>query len=358
MGKSNRRNKEYETYHHLTSRIAHRVFFLNEEERNDFVERMRRVADFVGVELVGWCIMSNHFHIFVYLPLPCDPDEAEVLRRIGVLKGRAGLSRLEDRIAAWRRMNGGELLVECELKRIKARMYSIRWFMKILKQWSTEDYNRRSGHTGTLWESVYGDSVVPDRVRDKSTVLGYIHLNPIRAAASVGFDDYPWSSFTAFRRGDALASRGMRLVYGEDMSSDEMYATHVLRMDEALSEMKRTWALEVARRRAAGYEVPHDPLTDEALVAQEARHLSEVQHDGTVLDEERRGRGRPRMDDVADKILEVLSMEPGLSVVAIAGRVGASVGTVSSALSAMKRSGMISRTRRGEPWCVNFKKSP
>ena len=59
------RNTEYNTVHHLTSRIAHRAFFLKEEERNDLVDLMVRVSEFSGIELLGWCVLDNHFHICV-----------------------------------------------------------------------------------------------------------------------------------------------------------------------------------------------------------------------------------------------------------------------------------------------------
>ena len=53
---------------HLISRIAHRAFFLNDEEKTRFVERLWRVATFSGVEVLTYCFMSNHFHILVHVP--------------------------------------------------------------------------------------------------------------------------------------------------------------------------------------------------------------------------------------------------------------------------------------------------
>ena len=57
---------------HLISRIANRAFFLNDEEKTRFVERLWRVATFSCVEVLAYCFMSNHFHILVYVP---DPRE-------------------------------------------------------------------------------------------------------------------------------------------------------------------------------------------------------------------------------------------------------------------------------------------
>ena len=90
MSNSNHRITDYETVHHLTSRIAHRVFFLKEDERNDFQELMLRVAHFCGLRLLGWCIMENHFHILVYLPTPEHLPQDEVISRYRSLSGVMG----------------------------------------------------------------------------------------------------------------------------------------------------------------------------------------------------------------------------------------------------------------------------
>ena len=99
MAVSNNRVKERNTVHHLISRIAHRVYFLKDEECQDFLSMMFRVAEFSGIRLLGWCIMTNHFHVLVYLPEEEDLDEAEIVRRYGVLKGRMAANVLAQDLA-------------------------------------------------------------------------------------------------------------------------------------------------------------------------------------------------------------------------------------------------------------------
>jgi hypothetical protein len=48
---------------HAVSRVAHKEFFFDEKERDIIVDEMRRVAAFSGVDVVSYCIMSNHIHI-------------------------------------------------------------------------------------------------------------------------------------------------------------------------------------------------------------------------------------------------------------------------------------------------------
>ena len=229
MANSNNRIKEPETVHHLVSRIAHRVYFLKDEERDEFIDMMRRTAEFCGIKLIGWCIMTNHFHILAYLPQPQALEEDEILRRYGVLKGQSAASALSRTFDKWRREGvSGEKRVREELEKISGRMYDIGSFMKILKQWVTMEYNRRYSHKGTLWESAYYDRVIGLSSSKIAECLGYIHLNPIRAAASDRFDGYFWSSYTAFIRGNQLAEKGMRFVYGENISRDEIVCSHNL----------------------------------------------------------------------------------------------------------------------------------
>ena len=140
MSNSNNRNKDAETIHHLTSRIAHRVYFLKECERNDFLEVMRRTADFTGIKLLGWCVMSNHFHLLIHLPQRVEVGEEEVLRRYGVLKGRAAAEELAKSFLVWRKDEvTGESRVTAWLESQRRRMYDVGNFMKIVKQWFTEE---------------------------------------------------------------------------------------------------------------------------------------------------------------------------------------------------------------------------
>ena len=47
--------------YHLVSRVANKAFYFTEEERGRFVERMWRIANFSCVEVLAYCVMSNHY---------------------------------------------------------------------------------------------------------------------------------------------------------------------------------------------------------------------------------------------------------------------------------------------------------
>ena len=350
MANSNNRNKNPETVHHLISRIAHRVYFLEDGERMDFLEVVRRAAQFSGIELIGWCVMTNHFHLMVYLPTPSFVDETEVLRRFGVLKGAAAAESIACEFAGWRKEGElGERRVEEWLDRQRRRMYDVGSFMKIVKQWFTEEYNRRHSHKGTLWESAYYDRLVARTTSEMAKCLGYIHLNPIRGAASDSFDGYAWSSYFAFRKGDPTAIRGMRFVYGEALSDSEIVKVHESLLEALLEEEKMRRAEEIARKRAAGYEVPVDHLTTEAMIAQRAAYLEEVQKESIAL-REMKANGGAKKESKEALILAMLSANPDLDVPQVAGRMGVALSTAYRLIGGLKKRGVLKQEKYGGAW--------
>jgi REP element-mobilizing transposase RayT len=54
--------------YHLISRIAHRAFFLTPDERTRTVDLIRRVEEFSGVLVLAYAVMTNHIHIYIYVP--------------------------------------------------------------------------------------------------------------------------------------------------------------------------------------------------------------------------------------------------------------------------------------------------
>ena len=360
MSNSKYRLKDYETVHHITSRIAHKVRFLQEEsERNDLIEMIRRAADFTGVKLLGWCIMINHFHILVFLPEPVEVDEKEVLRRYGVLKGAKGAAALEGQLAKLRQ-EGDTGCKEAErlLDALRKRMYSIGEFVKIVKQWFSEEYNRRNSHTGTLWEGVYHDRVVACRQKDIEECLGYIHLNPIRAAACATFDGYAWSSYSAFKKGDEVATAGMRFVYsqateaGSELTLGEIAEIHEELLANLLEKWKLRRAEEIARKRAAGQAAPIDALTTEAMVAQAERHIAEVMAASVELHEQR-GRARSvkeRHVVIEQEIVSFVEMHPGIRSEQLMDMLGVSKSGLYRFLAKLKASGAIEQDGKGGGW--------
>ena len=88
------RNFKPDRCYHLISRIANRAFYLTDEERTRFVERLWRVAKFSGIEVLAYCFMSNHFHLLVNLPEAPELSDGELFDRIAALERRGLAGRI------------------------------------------------------------------------------------------------------------------------------------------------------------------------------------------------------------------------------------------------------------------------
>ena len=55
--------------------------------------------------VLAYAIMSNHFHIFIYVPEPEDIGDEEILRRINALYREASLAQL---LGEWTRLKDEE----------------------------------------------------------------------------------------------------------------------------------------------------------------------------------------------------------------------------------------------------------
>ena len=366
------RNTEYNTVHHLTSRIAHRAFFLKEEERNDFVDLMRRVSAFSGVELLGWCVLDNHFHIYVYLPVPMPLTDEEVLSRFRLLKGDA--SRLlddesDDRIVNPYGQTGAECLTprasldggrdEARAKLVKSirrRMYSIAEYMRMIKKWFSDAYNEKNGHKGTMWEAVYGDHPFPMPEDDEAfnalrDILAYIHLNPVRAALTDEFDGYPWSSYTAYRQGDEIAIAAMRRAY-PGYTDAEIVEVHESRMGRLLEAWKLKRAKVIARKRIAGYEIPSDSLTDECKIAQAKELLDRLQKKVVELQLQRAvAKGHKSVRGlIVQQILVLTEIDPNATPQSFADVLKVPLRTVQRYVTDLVKSGTL--IRQSDGWQV------
>ena len=207
------RNFSTDRCYHLISRVANKAFYFTEEERGRFVERMRRVAYFTCVEVLAYCVMSNHFHILVYVPDCRELNEEEILSRIRTLY--MGV-RLEEILKEWKNIVALDLKSRKKefLNRFTRRMWNASEFMKTLKQITSQSFNSRLRHDGTMWESrFYAKQIMPDEKIELMRIAGYIDRNPVKAGIVKWPDEYRWCSFSAACAGDVRAREGYRFIY-------------------------------------------------------------------------------------------------------------------------------------------------
>ncbi len=200
---------------HVMARTVRRCFLLgfdpvtsrNYDHRKDWIEnKLRHLAAFMGIDLLTYALMSNHFHLI----LRSRPDavanwsDEEVARRwllLCPLRRRCRTSSRE--------VNSNEQHIATEptqadidsirnnpkkLSQIRTRLSDISWWMRLLCQHIAQRANsEEGGGLGKFWQSRFKAV----RILDEASLLAcssYVDLNPIRAAMAEKLEDTQYNS--------------------------------------------------------------------------------------------------------------------------------------------------------------------
>ena len=161
--------------YHVVSRTALPGYPIGEAERDFLLQTIRQLGQLFFVEVLGFCIMGNHFHLAVKVWPESEVDDQEVKRRYKAWYGSAGYLS-EDRIRACR-----------------SKWTDLSEYVKSLKQRFSRYYNKRRGRRGYFWAERY-TSVLVQEGRTLVNLLAYIDLNPVRAGLVGRPEDYRWCS--------------------------------------------------------------------------------------------------------------------------------------------------------------------
>lgn len=192
---------------HVTSRTRGQAFLLGDVEKRSFILRMRQWSEFSGIGVLTHCLMSNHFHMLLWVPVVKDLPHEEITARLRVVWP-------EEKVEAWEKTyenqnaEGRRLLDQ----RMVGRMGDLPAFMRVLKQSFSNWYNHREGCRGTFWEGRYRSVVVEQNPLALLSVAAYIDLNPLRAGLVSDPLDAVWSGYGAACGGDAEARKGLRFL--------------------------------------------------------------------------------------------------------------------------------------------------
>lgn len=178
---------------HINTRVCRRCFLLgddpitgkNFDHRKVWIEaHLKQFASFFGIDLIGFSILSNHFHLI----LRSRPDvvaawnDEEIARRWLLLcphRRQADGSPMIPSEAEIKSIAG------CPIKRaeIRERLSSFSWWMRLLCQRVAVRANREDEQVGRFFQDRYHAT----RLADESSLLAcaaYVDLNPIRAAVA------------------------------------------------------------------------------------------------------------------------------------------------------------------------------
>ncbi len=123
-------------------------------------------------------------------------------------------------------------------------------------------------------------------------------------------------------------------------------------LDCLLEKEKLRRAAEIVRRRAAGYEIPADPITTEAYLHQAAVQLEEIRREAMRLREERqlplpRAMKRSHLER---EVIAALTLNPSADMKDLSDSLAIPVKTTYKLLQAMVQKGLVVHSEGGGFW--------
>lgn len=128
-------------YHLINRGNGQQEIFLKKEDYQAFFTLLLQMSQTYNVQLLAWCLMSNHYHLVV------KPERAEHLSQ------------------------------------------GMHWFQST----HVRRYHRHYGSSGHLWQGRYKSFVI-DGDEHLLAVIRYVEANPVRAGMVNSAVDWPWSS--------------------------------------------------------------------------------------------------------------------------------------------------------------------
>ncbi len=163
--------------YHIVSRTALDGFVIRDVEKEYLLNLIRRLSSIYFAQVLGFCLMGNHFHLLVRIHPGEEYDDEEIKRRFTLYYGDNPKRELQD----------GQIPL------LREKWSSLSEYIKEIKQGFSRYYNRLHSRRGYFWSERF-KSVIVDNGETLINCLAYIDLNPMRAGIAKRPEDYRWCS--------------------------------------------------------------------------------------------------------------------------------------------------------------------
>lgn len=201
-------------YHCMTRAVNGERLF-HDREKEILRKIIWQMADFSGVEVLTYCVLSNHFHVLIRVMGDQVVSDAELMRRFRVLCPKPTKYQTESAEMMESQLCAGGVEADAIRRKLLARMSDVSEFMKAVKQRFSVWYNRSHQRYGTLWAERFKSVLVEGKGNPLQTMAAYIDLNPVRAGLVADPKDYRFCGYAEAVAGVPEAKRGMIHVWSD-----------------------------------------------------------------------------------------------------------------------------------------------
>jgi putative transposase len=163
------------TVYHVMSRTALDGFPLKDVEKDFMLDIIKKLSTLYFTEILGFCLMGNHFHLLVKMIPENHFSDDEIQKRFEAFYGDSR-EFAAGQIPYWRE-----------------KLSSLSEFVREIKVGLARYYNRRHNRRGYFWGDRF-KSVIVDKGETLVNCLAYIDLNPLRAGLVERPEEYRWNS--------------------------------------------------------------------------------------------------------------------------------------------------------------------
>jgi len=163
------------TVYHVISRTALQGFPIRDVDKDYLLGLIKRLSRLYCVDVLGFSIMGNHFHLVARMHPEEEITDQEMIRRF-------------QRFYGDEKYIGGE-----QVEEVRKRLCSLAAYVKDIKQGFTFYYNKKHRRQGFFWGGRFKSLIVEDG-KTLVNLLAYVDLNPIRAGIVKRPEEYKWCS--------------------------------------------------------------------------------------------------------------------------------------------------------------------
>ena len=230
---------------HCVNRCVRRAFLCGKDEasgrdydhrRQMIRQRLEFLAGIMGIEVLGYAVMSNHFHTILrnrpdIVETWSDEDVARKWWMLCPARRNPDGSPAEPTELELKELRTNRR----ELREKRRRLASISWFMRFLCERIAKDSNKEDKCTGRFWEGRFKAQVLKDDAAILAC-LQYVDLNPIRAGIAKSLEASDFTSVQDRIRDlqQAITERSAELKTSDDSTS--LSVATVIAATEALEQ--------------------------------------------------------------------------------------------------------------------------